>query len=280
MLVREALRLGAHEIAAIGSDEAQLESELLLRHVIGLGRDGLYKRLGTELDPGLEQQFRELLQRRLSHEPLPYITGRRVFFGLTLEVTPAVLIPRPETELLVEAVIQYARFREPEITIADTGTGSGAIAVALAVNLPDARIVATDCSAESLEVAGRNAERHALRGRIAFHTGNLLESVGRVDIIAANPPYVTTAEWEAMPTEIREHEPRLALDGGADGLDVVRPLLAQAPSHLALAGALFCEIGYQQGRAAEVIATQAFPAARVEVRRDLAGRDRILCVFT
>lgn len=268
---------------ALAGDEANLESEVLLMHALGVGRATLYQRLDDALTRDVSAAFATLLDRRRSHEPLAYITGHREFFALDFEVSPAALIPRPETETLVELAIAFARERFPNqpITIADIGTGSGVIAVSLATALPSAHIIATDVSRDALAIARRNAERHLVSHRIDFREGDLLASLDApVQIIAANLPYVTTGQWETSPPEIRDHEPRLALDGGVDGLDVVRRLLTEAPAGLADDGALFCEIGDWQGDMASDLAGQAFPSAHFEVHPDLADRDRVLGVYS
>lgn len=285
----ELLREGRLRLAAV-SDEAELEAEMLLRHVLGdVDRAELYARLADEALEDAAAEYERLLERRLAHEPTAYIIGRREFFGLEFEVTAAVLIPRPETETLVELAVALVRERyfEREVTIVDVGAGSGAIAVALAHELPNARVIATDTSVEALAVARRNAEHNGVSDRIEFREGDLLAPVTeRVDVICANLPYVTTAQWEAMPPEIREWEPRSALDGGEDGLDVVRRLFHHPPAPSPVRGrggeglaALFCEIGDWQGSAVREMAEGAFPGARVEVHRDLAGRDRVVGVY-
>lgn len=282
MIVSEALRLGTRLIQGTGSDEARLEAELLLMHALKTDRVHLYERLRDELPARAGDRYRRLLDRRLAHEPTPYLVGHKEFFGLEFEVSRSALIPRPETETLVELVIDFARGRYPDqrFTIADVGAGSGVIAVALACELPNSRVIATDVSKRALAMARHNAERHGVASRIDFVCGDTLLPVeGGVEIIAANLPYVTTDDWLATPPEIREWEPRRALDGGADGLRYIRKLFRQAPDKLARDGALFAEIGDRQGTAARSLAERAFPAAAVEVRRDLAGRDRVICVY-
>lgn len=280
MKVREALLEARRLLQAAGSDEDQLEAELLLMHALGTDRVHLYQRLDDEAPEAELREFRALLKRRLAHEPLPYITGHKEFFGLDFEVSPAVLIPRPETETLVELVVRFVTERFPggRAAIADVGTGSGAVAVALAVELPGATVVATDISAEALAVAARNAVRNGVGDRIVFAEADLLPHGSRFDVIAANLPYIPTPEWERLPAEIREHEPRAALDGGPDGLDAIRRLLQAAPDHLQDGGALFAEIGADQGAAVRVLAEAAFPGRTVAVEPDLAGRDRVLAV--
>ena len=201
---------------------------------------------------------------------------------MEFEVARSTLIPRPETETLVELAIDFARDRyaNNRFTAADAGTGSGVIAIALAYRLPKARVIATDVSKRALALARRNARQHGVAARIQFVEGDTLLPVElRADVIAANLPYVTTADWLATPPEIREWEPRTALDGGVDGLRYIRRLFRQAPQKLAHKGALFAEIGDRQGASARTLANEAFPEAKVDVRPDLAGRDRVICVY-
>jgi len=281
--VQAALRQGAHLLAQAGSDEASLEAELLLTHALGLDRVHLYQRLRDELPPEREQSYHVLLERRLAHEPTAYIVGHKEFYGLDFQVTPAAIIPRPETETLVELVVAFVRERSADepFTLVDVGVGCGAIAVAVAHELPQAQVIATDVSPEALALAQRNAERHGLSQRIRFLQGDLLEPLETpVDIVAANLPYVPTADWERLPPEIRAHEPRSGLDGGPDGLRLIERLLRQAPRYLKPGGALFVEIGDEQGQAASALAREAFPNAQVEVKPDLSGLDRVLVVRT
>ncbi len=264
------------------SEEATLEAELLLAHTLNTDRTHLYQRLRDELALQAESAFDALLQRRLAHEPTAYILGHKEFYGLEFQVTPDAIIPRPETETLVELALDRARSASaPEMRIADIGVGCGAIAVALAVNLSDAEIIAIDVSPRALALARRNAERHAVADRIRFLEGDLLEPLDApVDVIVANLPYVRTVDFEATPPEINEHEPRLGLDGGPDGLRLIERLFRHAPTHLKPGGALFAEIGDQQGEAARTLAVAAFPQAHIEVKQDLSRLDRVLAVRT
>jgi len=278
--LREALHRAAAALAAAGSEEASLEAELLLAHALGTDRTHLYQRLPDDLLPDAATAFEALLRRRLSHEPVPYITGRKEFYGLEFEVTPAAIIPRPETETLIELVLGFAERGLTAPRIADVGVGCGAIAVTLAVSLPRAEIIAVDISAEALALARRNAERHGVAARIDFREGDLLAPLAvQVDVIAANLPYVRSGDFEAGPPEIREHEPRLGLDGGPDGLRLIERLLRDAPACMEPGGALFAEIGEEQGEAALSLAGACFPQARIEVRKDLSGLDRVLVVY-
>lgn len=281
MTVGEALGRGRRLLSPI-SDEADLEAELLLAHALGSDRVHLYQRLGVGLSGQEEQGYGALLDRRLAHEPTAYILGRKEFYGLDLEVTPAAIIPRPETELLVETALAEARRllqSRPAVAIVDVGVGCGAIACALAANLPQARILATDTSGQALALARGNAQRLGLAKRIRFLQGDLLEPLDApVDIIVANLPYVRTADWERLPPEIRCSEPREGLDGGPNGLRVIERLLRQAPAYLRRGGALLAEIGDAQGEAASKLAREAFPRSQIAVGQDLLGLDRVLVV--
>ncbi len=280
--IREALRRGSRMLAEAGSEEASLEADLLLAHALNTDRSHLYQRLRDELTPQAESAFDALLQRRLAHEPTAYILGHKEFYGLKFEVTPDAIIPRSETETLVELVLDRVRSASaPDMRVADIGVGCGAIAVALAVNLSEAEIIAIDISPRALALARRNAGRHTVADRIRFLEGDLLEPLDApVDVIAANLPYVRTSDFEAAPPEISEHEPRLGLDGGPDGLRLIERMLRDAPPHLKPGGALFAEISEQQGAAARTLATATFPQAHVDVKQDLSGLDRVLVVLT
>ena len=282
MNVLEALRQARRLLPPV-SDEPELEAELLLRHCLGVDRARLYRLLTAELSEDEQRRLRELVRRRLIHEPTPYIIGHKEFFGLDLEVTPAAIIPRPESEVLVELAIEAAHKKPSSewLHIADVGTGCGAIAVALASALPEANITATDTSPGALELAERNAHRHGVSKRIRFLQSDLLDKLtGGINVLVANLPYVTSADWKALPPEIKDHEPREALDGGRDGLRVIERLLEQAPAHLSPSGILLAEIGDNQGRAARAAGRAAFPQAAVNVMPDLTGRDRVLVVQT
>lgn len=281
MNVREALLEGRRLLESIGSDEAPLEAELLLMHAMRADRVRLYQRLNDPLPPRAEATYRRYLERRRAREPTAYIIGHKEFFGLEFEVSRSALIPRPETEVLVELVVHWARRNRPgkPVTIADVGVGCGTIAVALAHELPRARVFAIDTSKRALRLAERNARRHGVAERIELLHGSILKPLGsRVDVIASNLPYVRTGDWQELPPEIRNYEPRGALDGGPDGLRLIRRLLKQAPERLASGGALFAEIGDDEGAEARAAAERCFPDARIEVRPDLAGLDRVLVI--
>jgi len=283
-LLRDLLRTARSALREAGVPEADLEGELLLAYALGTDRAGLWARLREPAPPGVEERLSPLLRRRCAREPLAYILGVREFFGLPVEVGPGVLVPRQETESLVEAVLTWARARSPGgrgLALADVGTGSGCIALALAVHLPGARLYATDASPTALAWARRNLRRHGLEERVGLLRGDLLAPLPEaVDAVVANLPYIPTGRLPSLPPEVRDHEPRQALDGGPDGLEAYRRLLAQAPGRLRPGGALFLEADPEGMDALEGLARQAFPGARVRRLRDLAGRERVLAVET
>ena len=259
-----------------------LDTRLLLQHVLG-GVDPTYliAHDDQELAPVQEQTFLAYLDRAAKDEPIPYIIGHAPFFDMDLHVSPAVLIPRPETEQLVETAVSLAKARNythPVSHIVDIGTGSGCIPIALARQLAQASIEATDISAEALAVASQNATEFA-PNRITFHLGNLLQPItAPIDLITANLPYITDHEWTMLDDGVKLYEPQLALKGGPDGLDIIRELLNQATHKLASGGAILLEIGWQQGQAAKNLAASVFPTAQIELKKDYAGQDRFVII--
>jgi release factor glutamine methyltransferase len=318
--LRAALVAARDRLRAAGIDDAQIEAEVLLRYALegaesakdaaparparasgrAISRPELYMRFEDEATAKVAEAYRGFLARRLAHEPSAHITGRREFWGLEFAVTPAVLIPRPETEGLVEAVLRElaalrlvqdtstarpanASERAVRVTgrlrIADVGTGSGAIAVALALELPGAEVYALDASWEALDVAAGNARRHGVARRLALRHGDLLTPLhDYVDCVVANLPYVTTGEWAGLQPEVREHEPRQALDGGDDGLDLIRALLHQAPRYLLPGGFVALEIGETHAAPLGRFVEQIWPGATWRVEQDFAGKDRYFFV--
>ena len=268
----------AREALAPHSDTAALDAQTLLAAITHRERAWLLAHPEARLTPRQHRRLLRACTRLAQGEPLPYVLGRWHFYGREFAVTPAVLIPRPETETLVEHALAWLRAHPDRRRVADVGTGSGALAVTLAAEMPAVRVTATDISPAALEVARRNARRHSVANRIAFVETDLLTALtGAFDLIVANLPYIPIAELANLP--VAQHEPREALDGGADGLATIRRLLAQAQTRLAAGGALMLEIAASQGEAARAAALEAFPASKVVAHPDLAGRDRVLVVM-
>jgi release factor glutamine methyltransferase len=278
MIIREALIHGRRQLSF--SPSPALDARLLLQHVLGSDHSYLIIHEQQSLTPDQEAHFRELLHRAAGQEPIPYLIGQAPFYGLDFAVSPAVLIPRPETELLLETAVQWAtQAGRPNPHIVDVGTGSGCLVILLARQLPEAKVEATDISAAALEIARANAQRYQLETRIHFHQGHLLEPViGRPDLVVANLPYIADDEWTVVDDAVKWYEPGVALRGGPDGLDLIRQLLAQAAGKVNTGGAIMLEIGWHQGRAACRLAQSYFPLAQVELLPDFAGRDRVVRV--
>jgi release factor glutamine methyltransferase len=299
----------AAQILESTSTTPRLDAELLLAHTLGWERVRTLAERASPLTEAQRAAFDALVARRMALEPVAYITGHKEFYGLDFVVSPAVLVPRPETELLVELALLVARRRtqdERRMTndgggsgrgdretrrqgddgrqtidngqplIADVGTGSGCIAVTLAVYLPQALVYATDVSPEALAVARHNALKHGVDGRMHLVEGDLLEPLeAQFDLIMSNPPYTILSEIDE---NVRRHEPRLALDGGPDGLALYRRLLAAAPATLRPGGAVLLEIGATQGAAVADLARQYFPSTQIAIYKDLAGLDRVVVI--
>jgi len=280
--VRSLIRAAAQMLEARGVKSAMLDAEILMAEAAGVSRARVLAETRSDsaaLSPRVVARFGEYVARRAAREPLAYIVGRKEFFSLDFEVTRSVLIPRPETEILVAAALEFIS-GQPEARVLDIGTGSGAIAIAIAANAPGVRIVATDISKESLEVAYRNAERLGVASRIEFRHGDCWAALDggapmRFDLMVSNPPYVEDARLDALAPEIREHEPRLALTGGPDGLDFYRRILGSAAKFIRPGGELMVEVG--AGQAASVIdmCREAGCTGAVAIR-DLAGIERVV----
>ncbi|WP_322495475.1 peptide chain release factor N(5)-glutamine methyltransferase [Chloroflexus sp.] len=272
--IQHALRLASEQLRAV-SATARLDAELLLAHTLGWSRAKVVAERDYPLTPEQQAMFAALVARRAAREPVAYLIGHREFFGLDLLVDQRVLIPRPETEVLVElALAEARRYGNAPITIADIGAGSGAIAIALAIHLPHAIIYGVDLSADALEVAAANVARYHLHDRVTLLEGDLLEPLpGPVDLIVSNPPYTILNEIEEG---VYRYEPHLALDGGPDGLDCYRRLIAAAPAYLKPQGAILLEIGAWQADSVVHLLNQAMPQAEIGVQSDLADRDRVV----
>ncbi len=274
MTLKQALTRARGILTANNIEDAPLECELLLKHVLGISRVQLYIDLNHELGSEQEETFWNLVKRRLSGEPTAYITGHREFYGLDFYVNSSVLIPRPESELLVEKSLDLTQ-NHAVSAIAEIGTGCGAIAISLALNLPQVKIYATDVSAPALGVALFNCKKHGVINRICFLQGNMLNPLPEpVDLIIANLPYVKESELSQMRSV--SFEPQLALNGGSDGLERIRQLCSQVSSKLRPEGCLLLEIGQRQRQAVITLLHSLFPSARVEVAPDLSGIDRVV----
>jgi release factor glutamine methyltransferase len=280
--VREAIRTGAEYLRKAGIDSARLDAEVLLRHFLGMEKAELYIGSDLPLNATAEREFQKLLLRRASREPVAYIIGHREFWSLDFVVTPEVLIPRPETELLVERALKLATRlpRMSALNILDLGTGSGAIAVSLAKELPQARVCAVDISSAAVEIARLNARRHGVEERVEFFCGDLFEPVAEeregYDLIVANPPYIRSGELAGLAPEIREWEPIMALDGGADGLLYYRRIIAAAEEHLKIGGSILLEFGDAMGEAVAKLFADAGGFEPAKVYRDYAGKERVI----
>lgn len=274
MNLRQALKEAEEIFSTADIEDALLESEVLLMHTLKLDRVKLYTDIDSELKLHQYESFTTLVQRRIKGEPSAYITQNREFYGLDFFVNLDVLIPRPETELLLEKAIDLARKRSYR-TIVDVGTGSGVLAVCLALNLPDAVIYATDISAPALKVASRNCRSHNVEDRITLLQGNLMEPLPEpIDMIVANLPYVRNTDMRQVNTT--GHEPETALNGGEDGLDYIISIVGQSVSKLLRGGSILLEIGQGQSQTASRQLKGIYPYGKVEIFRDLAGIERVV----
>ncbi len=258
--------------------EARLQAELLLAHTLGTTRTMVLARLNETISQELAARYAASVARRAQHEPLAYILGHQEFYGLDFLVDRRVLIPRHETELLAQLALERVHNITHAVpVIMDVGTGSGILALTLAHHLPNAQVLATDISPDALAVAQMNAAHLNLQGRVQFIQGDLMEPVvDRFDILVANPPYIPEARYKELPMEIRRYEPRVALDGGEDGLAVVRRLLPQLVTHAGHGAVALLEISEEQGQDALKLAEEAVPRASIRLHQDLEGLDRAL----
>jgi release factor glutamine methyltransferase len=268
--VRGALGAATTALEAAGCETPRLDAELLLAEASGRDRVRLAADSETGVDPVAARRFGEMVRRRIRREPVAYILGRRGFRGIELAVDPRALIPRPETELLVEVALELRPRR-----VLDVGTGSGAVALAVADELPEAEVVATDSSAPALELARGNAARLGLAERVAFEHASLPAGGGEFDLLVANLPYVSEADYRTLQPEIARYEPREALVAGPTGLEAIEGLLEELAARSVAAGALALEVGAgQAGAVAGLMRRAGFEA--VEARRDLAGIERVV----
>ena len=280
MKIREALGAAQSSMAAREIPDARIEAELLLMYSMGMNRVELYTELERPLSDFDMAAYWRLVERRLRHEPAAYITQEVQFYDIDLYVDSRVLIPRPETEMLVEMAVDFLSGRRPDpAVVADVGTGSGAIAVTIARLCPTARVYAMDISVPALEVARLNVIKHEVQDRVRLLQGNLLDPLPEaVDLMIANLPYVSQEEFGGLMPEVRDFEPEMALNGGVDGLDIVRLLMLQAGSRLLPGGLLLAEIGQGQYEAVAALARSWFSGCSVDVFPDMAGIDRVVAI--
>lgn len=277
-VVKEVLKDAANLLKGAGIISPRVDAEVLLSFVLACDRLALYREPLRKIAAEEKNRYEELLCRRAAGVPVAYLTGEKEFMGLKFTVTPAVLVPRPETELLVETAIELLK-RVQAPVVADVGTGSGAVAVSLAVFLPAVRVFAVDLSPAAVCVAQENARRHGVADRVTFFQGDLLEplleEIRFFDLIAANLPYIPTAEMAQLPREV-QNEPAIALDGGPDGLAPYRRLLPQARRLLKAGGCLLFEIAPGQGKAV----LEMLKPWHAYVKQDLGGRERLVVART
>lgn len=275
-----------------GIDAPRLRAEQLMAHVLGCERLRLYMDADRPASEIERSALRELVQRAINHEPIQYLTGEEWFFGLRLAVDKRVLIPRPSTVTIVEAVLHHCKSRPgfggksgEGVLIADVCTGSGCVALALAKNMPGARVIATDISADALDVARENAERLGLADRIEFLEGDLLAPLAEhprggnarsLHFLVSNPPYIPDDEWDAIEPNVKEYEPTLALRGGMDGLALARPLLTQGPALVREEGLVLVEVAASRASEALGIARTAPRVAHADIMQDSDGLDRVI----
>ncbi len=280
MTFADALTQGRAALAGGDIANAAFDARLLLASAAGLDMAALIAASDDSMPALAQATYISHVKRRLTGEPVARIVGEAAFFGLKLKLNAATLVPRPDTEILVEAMLEEARRRlAPEITICDLGTGTGAIVIALLSELPMARAVATDISAEALIAARQNAEAHGVADRVAFVRADFAEGPerpgGPFDVVVSNPPYVRSSVIETLPREVSVYDPRLALDGGDDGLDAYRAILSRLDTRLAEGGIVGFETGYDQGDSVVALCRRA-GLSEVGLRRDLAGRARVV----
>ena len=279
MNLREIFNSAGETLMRTGSPDAQLEAEVLIRHVLRIDRATFFRDLEQPVTDCDRERLDDLVNRRLNREPLNYITGLREFYGLDFEVSDSVLIPRQETELLVDTVISLARSRPKcEMKICDIGTGSGAIAVSVAVNLPSAEVMAIDISQRALDIADANRRMHGVYNRVSLRRGNLLAPVDwKPEIIVSNPPYIRRSDLSLLQPEI-QYEPSVALDGGPDGLEVIRGLLRQSSDKVSSTGAILFEIDSSQKDSARMLSREYFPNSEISILDDLSGNSRAILI--
>jgi release factor glutamine methyltransferase len=279
----QSLQWGRSYLQASGLETARLDAEVLLMHCLQWARTALYCHRDYQLSPDQEARFDALVRRRGAHEPIAYLIGEREFWSLPFVVRPGVLIPRPETEWVVDAALRYApqlRSRHGRCHVLDLGTGSGNIAIALATSVPWIEVTAVDSSFEALSVARFNAQVCHVTERIRFICGDLLRPFhpyrGRAELLVSNPPYIAAEEWQALPATVRCYEPRQALDGGSDGLLFYRRLATEAAPSLVEGGIVIVEVGHRQADEVSYLLRQSQHWEVMEIIKDYSGIQRVV----
>lgn len=265
-----------------GSPTASLDAQVILAYVLGVDRSWLFAHHEHTLSAEQATAYTELIARRIHHEPVAYLIGRKEFYGLDFQVDRRVLIPRPETELLVDVVLDFVSGQQDSgYLVADVGTGSGAIALAVAANAPHVQVYAIDLSPDALAVAQANVDQLDVRKQVRLLQGDLLTPLPEaVDVIVANLPYISSTVYPKLDADVRDYEPKLALEAGPEGLDAITRLLQQAPHYLRPEGMIFLEISYDQGKAALALAHTLLPNAyNISLRQDYHGHDRLLTIM-
>ena len=278
--VLDVLRLSTGYLGEHGSTTPRLDAELLCAHVLGIRRLDVYLQFDRPLRDAELDAARELVRRRGRGEPVAYLTGVRDFYGRAFAVTPAVLIPRPETETLVGVALQHVLARSDgmrNLRVVDLGTGSGCVAVSLAAEVAELRVVATDVSAAALEVAEDNARRHGVSERVGFALGSWGEALdGAADLVVSNPPYVTVDELAHADRDVRDYEPHVALLGGDDGLGAYRALIGSLRGKLAGGARVLLEVDPRRAELVRTLIANEFAGSETTLVRDLAGRNRVV----
>lgn len=285
--VAETLKWASEYLSLHKVPDPYVEAEFLLAHVLGCQRKEILIHPERGLAHDELERFRGFIERRAGREPVQYITGEVEFRGLMFKVNRAVLIPRPETELLVEEAINSIKKRDAmgmgkDVTVLDLCTGSGCIAISIAKELPYCRVYAVDISEGAIEIARENAERYGVEERVIFLAGDLFEAIeplgldGEIDLVISNPPYVSKKEMKGLPPEIKEYEPLQALDGGKDGLDFYRRIVDETPFYLSDDRLLIMEIGYGQAESIKELLKREGDFTEIEIKKDLAGIERII----
>lgn len=277
---RSVLAQASDRLQQAGIEQSRLDARVLLEFVTGWSHAALISNHNTHLTPGIVDDYRGLIERRINHEPVHRITGSREFYGRPFTLSAETLVPRPETELLVDLAVGFLNARPGFSRVLDIGTGSGAIAISIACEVAGARVMATDISVDALASARANASRHGVLDKMGFCQADVLEGIaGTFDLIVSNPPYIPSADIAVLDLEVRDHDPIQALDGGSDGLEFYRRIISGAGERLAPNGALLLEFGIGQSEAVSTLAREG-GFSMPEIFKDLAGLDRAMLART